>query len=182
MFERDIAHRRSVAVLCMLYKIRCNQIQPLYGALPVSYVLVRVTRCALVAHRNTYALPCCRTSRYRTTFIALSHCGMILQTLYSMVSNWRVWRAGPMLFQRPKLLYPFFFSTIFPRLFFLSICFLLWGCFFLLIECRSLSPSRVLPPYLIVIKYIHKFYKVFILYTLVIIATAYQLNKRNQGW
>ena len=33
MFERDIAHRRSVAVLCMLYKIRCNQMHPLNGAL-----------------------------------------------------------------------------------------------------------------------------------------------------
>ena len=29
VFERDIAHRRSVAVLCMLYKIRCNPMHPL---------------------------------------------------------------------------------------------------------------------------------------------------------
>ena len=28
VFECDIAHRRSVAVLCMLYKIRCNQCTP----------------------------------------------------------------------------------------------------------------------------------------------------------
>ena len=31
---------------CMLYKIRCNSMNPLYGALPVQYVPVRVTRGA----------------------------------------------------------------------------------------------------------------------------------------
>ena len=62
VFECDIAHRRSVAVLCMLYKIRCNPVHPLNGALPLPYVPVRVTRGALVAHRYTYAPPRCRTS------------------------------------------------------------------------------------------------------------------------
>ena len=46
VFECDLAHRRSVAVLCMLYKIRCNPMHPLFGALPVPYVPVRVTRGA----------------------------------------------------------------------------------------------------------------------------------------
>ena len=41
----------------LLYKIRCNPIYPLYGALPMPYVPVRVTRGALVAHRYTYAPP-----------------------------------------------------------------------------------------------------------------------------
>ena len=41
MFERDLAHRRSVAVLYMLHKIRCNPMHPLYGALPVPYVPMR---------------------------------------------------------------------------------------------------------------------------------------------
>ena len=72
VFECDIAHRRSVVVLCMLYKIRCNPMHPLYGALPVPYVPVRVTRGAVVAHRYTYAPPRCRTSQYRRTFIPLS--------------------------------------------------------------------------------------------------------------
>ena len=49
--ECDIAHRRSVAVLCMLYKIRCNPVNPLNSALPRPYVPVLVTRGALVAHR-----------------------------------------------------------------------------------------------------------------------------------
>ena len=53
VFECGIAHLRSMAVLCMLYKIRCNRMHPLYGALPVPYVPVRVTRNALVAHRYT---------------------------------------------------------------------------------------------------------------------------------
>ena len=42
VFECDIAHRRSVTVLCMLYKIRCNTMHPLYGALPEPYVPMRL--------------------------------------------------------------------------------------------------------------------------------------------
>ena len=72
VFDCDLAHRRSVAVLCMLYKIRCNPMYPLCGALPVPYVPVRVTRGAVIAHRFTYAPPRCRTSQYRRTFIPLS--------------------------------------------------------------------------------------------------------------
>ena len=68
----DIVHRQSVAVLCILYKIRCNPVHPLNGALPGPYVPVLVTRGALVAHRYTYATPCCRTSQNRSTFVPLS--------------------------------------------------------------------------------------------------------------
>ena len=42
---------------------------PLGGALLVPFVLVRVTRGALVAHRYSYAPPRCRISHYRQTFI-----------------------------------------------------------------------------------------------------------------
>ena len=55
-FECDLAHRRSVAVLCMLYKIRWNPIHLLHGALPVPYVPVRVKRFAVIAHRYTFGL------------------------------------------------------------------------------------------------------------------------------
>ena len=72
MFQCDTAHRRSVAVLCMLYKIRCNPVHPLNGALPGPYVPARVTRGALVAHRNTYAPPHCRTLQFSRTFIPFS--------------------------------------------------------------------------------------------------------------
>ena len=72
VFECDISHRRSVAVLCMLYKIRCNPVHPLNGALPGPYVPARVTRGALVAHRYTYVPPPCRTLQYSRTFIPFS--------------------------------------------------------------------------------------------------------------
>ena len=72
MFECDVAHRRSVAVLCLLYKIRCNPMHPLNGALPGPYVPVRVTRGALVAHRYTYAPLRYRTSQYSRIFIPFS--------------------------------------------------------------------------------------------------------------
>ena len=72
VFDCDIAHRRSVAVLCMLYKIRCNPMNTLNGALAGSNVPVWVTRGALVAHRYTYAPPRCRTSQYRLDFCSLS--------------------------------------------------------------------------------------------------------------
>ena len=66
---RQLAHRRSVAVLCLLYKIRCKTLHHLYGALNVP---VRVTRGAVIAHRFTYAPPRCRTSQYSRTFITFS--------------------------------------------------------------------------------------------------------------
>ena len=46
VFECDISHRRSVAVLCMLYKIRCNPVHPLNGALPGPYASAGYTRCS----------------------------------------------------------------------------------------------------------------------------------------
>ena len=99
VFECDIAHRRSVTVICMLYKIRCKAMHPLNAALPGPYVPVRVTRGALVAHRYTYAPPRCRTSQYsRLLFPYRCPCGIILLTQCSMVWDWPVSRAGPMLF------------------------------------------------------------------------------------
>ena len=79
VFECNISYRRSVAVLCMLYKIRCNPVHSLNGALPGPYVPARVSRGALarppivlVAHRYTYAPIRCRTSQYGKTFIPIS--------------------------------------------------------------------------------------------------------------
>ena len=45
---------------------------PLYGALHVPYVPVRITRGAVIAHRFTDAPLHCRTSQYRRTFIPWS--------------------------------------------------------------------------------------------------------------
>ena len=114
VFECEITHRRSVAVLCLLYKIRCNPVHPLNGALPGPYVLVRVTRGALVAHRYTYAPPRCRTLQYSKTFIPFSvTLWNDLLTAYSMVWDWRVSRAWPMLLYWHKLLYPYYSLLLF---------------------------------------------------------------------
>ena len=103
VFECDLAHRRSVAVLCMLYKIRCNPMHPLYGALPVPYVPVRVTCGVVIAHRYTYAPPCCRTSQYRQIFIPLSvSLWNDLSVPMFDVWDWRVSRAGTMPFYWPR--------------------------------------------------------------------------------
>ena len=127
VFEFDIAHRRSVAVLCMLYTIRCSPMQPLYGDLPVpSHISI------LVPHRYTShwwhigilmhllaAEP--HSNADRPLFPSQCPCRTNLLTLYSMVWDWRVSRARPVLFYLPMLLYPFLSSTTFPFLFFLCI-------------------------------------------------------------
>ena len=114
VFECDIAHRRSVAVLCMLYKVRCNPGHLLNGAVPGPYVPVRVTRDALVAHRYTYA-PLAAEPRSIAGLLLPSRCpsGTILLTQYSMVWDRRVSRAGPMLLNWPKVLYPYYNLLLF---------------------------------------------------------------------
>ena len=57
--------RRSVAELCILFKIKSNPMHPVY-------VPALVTRGALVAHKHSFAPPRCRTSQYRRTFVPLS--------------------------------------------------------------------------------------------------------------
>ena len=127
VFKCDIAHRRSVAVLCMVYMIRCNPVPPLNGALAGPYVPVRVTRGALVAHRYTYAPPRCGTSQYSRTFYFIFHypSGMIFLSPYSMVWDWPVSKVGPTVFYWPNLLYLFYSLLLFFTLFFLSMH---WYC------------------------------------------------------
>ena len=72
VLECDIAHHWSVAVLSVLYKIRCNPMHSLNGAVPGPYVPVHITRGALVRQWYTYVLPLCRTSQYHRTFIPFS--------------------------------------------------------------------------------------------------------------
>ena len=101
VFDCDISHRRFVAVLCMLYKIRCYQMHPLNGALPGPYVPVRVTLVALVAHRYTFCAASLQNRGVPQDFHSpRSQCpsGTILLTQYSMVRDRRVLRSGPMLF------------------------------------------------------------------------------------
>ena len=87
MFDRsENAHRRSVAVLEMLYKIKCNRMHPIYGALPVPYVSVRVTLGVLVAHPYAYEPPRCRSLHYRRTSMTLSL--SLLNALANPVFEW----------------------------------------------------------------------------------------------
>ena len=121
VFECEIDHHRSVAALCMLYNIRFNPVHPLNGALPGPHVPVRVTRGAPVAHRYTYygfaAEP---RSIAGLLFPSWRPSGTNLLTPYSMVWDWRVSRAGPMLFYWPKLLYPYY--SLLPFFPFSSLC------------------------------------------------------------
>ena len=53
ILECNLAHRRFVEELCMLFKVKSYPMYPLSGALPLQYVPARVTRGALVAHRHS---------------------------------------------------------------------------------------------------------------------------------
>ena len=108
VLDCNLAHRRSVAELCIRFKIDSNPMHPLSGALPLPCVLVRVTRGALVAHRYSFAPSRCRTSQYRRTFVSLSV--SLLNDLSDsclMVCDWRVSRAEPMPSCWHDLLFPF---------------------------------------------------------------------------
>ena len=56
----------------MLFMIKSNPMHPLNGALPLPYVLARITRGALVAHRHLCDTPRCRASQYRRSFVPIS--------------------------------------------------------------------------------------------------------------
>ena len=65
VLECNLAHRRSVSVLCMLFMIKSNPMHLLSGALSLPYVPACVTRRALIAHMHSFAPPRCRTSQCR---------------------------------------------------------------------------------------------------------------------
>ena len=60
---------------------------PLCGALPVPFVLARVTRVALIAHRYSYKPPRCRTFQYSRTFIphSLSQWNYLVDSMFDGV-------------------------------------------------------------------------------------------------
>ena len=100
VFECNLAHSCSVAALCMLYKIRCNPMHPLCGALPLPYVPVRVTRAHIDSLMRLLAAE--PRSIAGLLFACQYLCGPILVTPCSMVWDWRVSRAGPMPFYWPS--------------------------------------------------------------------------------
>ena len=133
----------------MLYKIRCNPVHPLNGALPLPYVPARVTRGALVAHRYTYAPPRCRTLQYSRTFIPFS------VSLWNGLANPVFDGVGLAGFKSRANASLLALACSIPTMVFypLSFLFLLslgWYCgagIFGLIGCISLSPSLALPTF-----------------------------------
>ena len=107
--ECDIEHRRSVAVLCTLYKIRRNPMHHLYVALHVPYVPVRL-KAVLWSHIGILMRLLAAEPRSTAGLLIPSQClrETILLTLYSTVCDWWGLRAGKMLFYWPKLLAPLF--------------------------------------------------------------------------
>ena len=116
VFGCDLAYRRSMAVLCMQYKIRCNPLHPLCGALPVPYIPLLVTRGAVTAHWYTLMPLLVAEPHSIAEFLFPFQylCGTILVTPYSMVWDWRVSRAGQMPFYWTSCSLPFVSSHVFP--------------------------------------------------------------------
>ena len=116
VFECDLAHRRSVAVLCVPYKIRCNPMHHFYGALPVPNVPVRL-HSALGLTIGTLMRPLAAEPRNTAGLIFPWQylCGTILVTTYSVGGGaWRISRAGPCAFVLVKLLAPFLSYAVIP--------------------------------------------------------------------
>ena len=125
MFECDLAHRRSVSVLCMLYKIRCTPLHPLYGALPVPYVPVWFTRGAVIDIGTLMRLLAADPrSIARLLFQFLISLWNDLSDPYPILWDWLVSRERPMHFNWPSSSLPFvcscfsfLFSIIFGNMF-----------------------------------------------------------------
>ena len=110
VFECDISHRRSVAVLCMLYIIRSGVTRcTLLTVLSLDRMCQLGLHAVLWLHIGKFmhslaAEPC---SIEGLLFPFRCSSGTILLAPFSMVWDWRVSRAGPMLLYWPKLLYPY---------------------------------------------------------------------------
>ena len=149
VFECDISHRRSVAVLCMLYKIRCYR----YTRLMMRY-LDRMCQCGLHAvpwshivtlKRRLAAEPC---STEGVLFRSQCPSGTILLIPYSMVWDWRFQEQGQCFFIGLSCSIPTIASNYFSRSL-LSVYW--WYCgadVFGLIWCIWLYLSLALPTFL----------------------------------
>ena len=109
VFECDISHRRSAAILCMIYKIGVT-LCTLLMVLSLDRKCQRGLHAVLWSHIGTLmhrlaAEPC---STAGLLFPSRSPCGTILLNPYSMERDWRVSRAGPMLLYWSKLLFPYY--------------------------------------------------------------------------
>ena len=112
----------------MLYKIRCNPMYPLNDELPGPYVPVRV-HAVPWSHIGILMRHLATEPRSTDGLLFPSRCpsGMMLLTPCSMVWDWLVSRAVPMLFYWPKLLYPYYCLLLFFPFSFAVYRLVLWG-------------------------------------------------------
>ena len=140
VLECNLSHRRSVAELCMLFKIKSNPMHPLSGALPLPYVPARITVVL-------WLLICTRSRLLVVGLLSIAEAlrsslclfGTILVTLCLMVWDWRVSRAEPMLSCWHDLLFlccPLLFYLFLP-----SMGWLYGVGVFELIECPHSLPA-----------------------------------------
>ena len=139
VMECNLAHCRSVAVLCMLFKIKSNPMYPLSGALPLPFAgLCFLWWFWLLIGPHLHLLAVGLLSTVELLCPSPCHSGKILVTLYLMVWDWWIVRAEPMLSCYPNLL--FLPPTIFSFSSFHGLCGV--GVFGLLVF--SHSPDRAL--------------------------------------
>ena len=138
VLECSIAHRRFVVESSMLYKIRCNLMYPLYGAVPACAVCARAgsTWSYMVAHRYTYAPSRCSISVERSCCSCVRWCwtGAFKENGQCLLAYDA--RSNFIFYYFP---YPKFHSMG-------------WYCMagvLRLIRCKSLFPSLALPTFLI---------------------------------
>ena len=148
ILECNLAHSRSAAVLCMLFKMKSNPMHPQSGALILPYLSARVlvlwlligTRLRLLAVEPLSTMEPLCPSQYQS--------GTILVILYLMVWDWRVLRAEPMLSCWPNLL--FLFCLLLVSLFLPAVG---WLCGVVVTDCsvRTLSQPCAADSVLIII-------------------------------
>ena len=126
---------------------RCTLLMVLYPG--------RICQCGLLAvlwsHIGSIMRRIAAESRRTAGLLFSSQCpsGTILLTPYSMVWDWRVSRAGPMLSYCPMLLYPYFLVFYYFSLSLLSVYRLvLWGWGLRSAWCILLSLSLALPTFI----------------------------------
>ena len=69
LVQCNLDHRRNVAALCMLHKIRGNVAHPLNADLPQPYVPPRALRRHVRDHAHQLSPVYCRTVQYQRTFV-----------------------------------------------------------------------------------------------------------------
>ena len=122
-YTTEIIWLINQSIFCTLYKsgvTRCTLFMVLYR-----YRMCQCWLHAVLWSRIGILMHLIAAEPHSTFIPCRCLCRTILLTLYSMVWDWRVLRAGQMLFYLPKQLVQFLYSTVVLILIFLSID---WHC------------------------------------------------------